>query len=104
MRIPPALLVLLVVTIAAAPRSPRRVEITMTADNYAPAEAVATVGDTVVWKNSDLVAHTTTSKVPGWDSGKMKPGKDFRWVATKPGTWLYLCTSHRRMRGTLVVR
>jgi plastocyanin len=108
MRIPPALLVLLVATLAAA-QAPARptvhhVDVAMTADSYSPAEAVAAVGDTVIWKNADLVAHTATSKGPGWDSGKIKPGKDFRWVATKPGTWQYLCTTHRRMRGTLTVK
>ena len=110
MRTPPALLVLaLSVACVAVAQTParataHRVEIAMTADNYSPNEATAAVGDTVIWKNVDLVPHTATSREKGWDSGKLKPGKDFRWVATKAGTWKYICSTHRRMRGTLIVK
>src|SRR4051812_14198710 len=37
----------------------------------------AGIGDTLTWTNSDTVGHTSTSDLPGWDSGIVAPGRQF---------------------------
>jgi plastocyanin len=41
---------------------------------YQPAEITVHVGDTVEWKNQDIVAHTVTARDKSFDSGKIAPG------------------------------
>lgn len=88
------------------------------------------VGDTIVFKNSDSFAHTSTfvgngpsfpSKGPGasaltqsgmtlsggWTSGAMQPGSGSQVVtADKAGTYLYGCFFHygAPMRGAIVAQ
>ena len=95
-----------IVTISAVPparRTPVSHEITMAADSYRPTELTVARGDTIVWFNTDIVTHTATSRGGYWDSGRIKRGKRFRWVAANPGRYLYICSTHRGMRGTIVV-
>jgi plastocyanin len=86
------------------PRLPVVHEITMTADAYKPGEITVAVGDTVVWYNTDIVTHTATSRGSNWDSGRLKSGKRFRWVATVAGRFPYTCSTHRGMKGAIIVR
>lgn len=79
-------------------------EITMAADSYRPTELTVARGDTIVWFNTDIVTHTATSRGGFWDSGRLKRGKRFRWVAVSSGRYPYVCSTHRGMRGTIVVR
>lgn len=60
------------------------------------------VGDTVVWINRDIVAHTATDSAGAWDSGEI--AKDGRWayVPRAAGEWAYLCTLHPTMKGRLI--
>jgi plastocyanin len=61
------------------------------------------VGDTVVWKNSDIVPHTVTDLNKAFDSGAFAPGASWRLIAKTPGTFHYECTLHPNMEGTLIV-
>ena len=90
--------------VQSAVHAPVSHEITMAADSYRPTELTVARGDTVVWFNTDIVTHTATSRGGYWDSGRIKRGKRFRWVAATPGRYLYICSTHRGMRGTIVVR
>jgi plastocyanin len=74
---------------------------------YVPATLEVSVGDTVVWVNEDMVAHTATAIVDGttiFDSGVFAPKASWKWVASKPGKIPYVCTLHPTMKGTLIVR
>lgn len=81
---------------------PRRHEVAIRGFEYGPPRLVAAVGDTVVWRNQDLVPHTVTAK--GIDSGSVGPGGSWSLVPGRRGTYRYLCDFHPGMRGTLVVR
>ena len=61
------------------------------------------VGDTVVWLNRDIVAHTATDSAGAWDSGEIP--KDGRWtyVPRAAGEWTYICALHPTMKGRLIV-
>lgn len=85
-------------------RTPASHEITMTADGYRPTELSVARGDTIVWFNTDIVTHTATSRGGYWDTGRLKRGRRFRWVAATSGRYPYICSTHRGMRGTIIVR
>jgi len=56
----------------------------------------------VTWENRDPFPHTVTS-AGHFDSGSIAAGAHWRYVATKPGTFEYICTFHPNMKGRLVV-
>ena len=61
-------------------------------------------GDTVVFKNSDLVPHTATAKERGvFDSGLIKPGESWTFAPTFRTTVPYVCTFHPMMEGRIEV-
>jgi plastocyanin len=62
-------------------------------------------GDTVEWKNNDIVPHTATSTDSNaFDSGRIEVGGSWRYVANKKGTYNYECSFHPNMQGRLVVK
>jgi plastocyanin len=65
---------------------------------------VVSLGTTVVWKNNDTIAHTSTSNSPGWNSGSIGPGQSFSFTFTSPGTFTYYCTIHPNMVGAVTVQ
>lgn len=77
---------------------------------FRPARITVNPGQLVVWKNSDRAPHNATAltKVAGKPAFRTRTGgKDALLTARAPrrkGTYRYLCTTHPRMRGTLVVR
>lgn len=79
---------------------PRRREIRMRGNSFAPRELRATLGDTIVWVNGDIVRHNAVRR-DLFDSGELKSGERFQWVPTDTGEVRYQCTIHTRMRGAL---
>jgi plastocyanin len=71
---------------------------------FHPARIVVTRGTRIVWTNSDSDPHTIKSKAAGWSSSALDTGKSFSRVATKAGTFHYICTIHPFMHGTVIVR
>jgi plastocyanin len=70
---------------------------------FEPRHIDAHVGDTIVWKNSDMVPHTATASKE-LDTGELKMGEQGRWVVRKAGVIDYLCSYHTTMRGSIAVR
>ena len=68
---------------------------------FAPAQTTVHVGDTVVWDNADIVAHTATSEEGGFDVS-VPPGSEGRAVLTRPGRFGYICRYHPNMKGQIV--
>lgn len=77
---------------------------------FVPETVEVSVGDTVIWENTDVLPHTATAKkskagdVRLFDSKTLAPKASYRYVTTTPGSTPYVCTLHPGMRGTLVVR
>jgi plastocyanin len=69
-----------------------------------PKTLVVARGDTVEWKNVDVVPHNVRQDKHLFWSKDLPPGTSFRWKATKRGTWPYKCTLHPEMTGTLKVK
>jgi plastocyanin len=61
------------------------------------------VGDTVEWKNADIVAHTVTAVNKSFDSGVIPSGGTWKLVAKKRGNFNYFCALHPNMKAKLVV-
>jgi plastocyanin len=77
---------------------------TLGSQAFAPDDLNVSAGTTVTWKNTDAVAHTSTSDAAGWDSGVVNPGGQFSTTFQTPGTYHYHCAIHPGMVGTVVVR
>jgi plastocyanin len=71
---------------------------------YVPATLVVNVGDTVVWKNEDIVPHTATDRGKVFDSGSIEPGASWSYAANRKGTYFYYCAFHPNTKGKLIVR
>ena len=69
---------------------------------FAPAEITVAVGDTLEWDNSDIVAHTATSKEAGFDVN-VPPSRKGSTVVKAAGTFSYICRYHPNMKGQIVV-
>ena len=105
----PALLTLLLAmpAIAQGPptqRKPARYELIISSESFRPSSVTVLLGDSVVWRNTDIVRHTTTSRKTAWDSGILKPGARFVWVPSQIGVFEYFCSTHKGMKGTITVR
>lgn len=69
---------------------------------FVPGEVTAAVGDTVVFRNLDVVPHTATA-AGAFDSDSLGAAGEWRWVAPSKGHHPYICIYHPTMRGTLIV-
>jgi plastocyanin len=78
--------------------------VTIDGTRFSPEELTVNSGDTIVWVNKDLIPHTATSKVGGFDSQTIATGKSWKYAAKKKGNFPYICTFHPTMKGTLRVK
>jgi len=77
---------------------------------FSPDTLMVSTGDTVLWINTDIRLHTTTSGVNGtpnglWDSGTMNPNDSFSFIFASAGNYPYYCTFHylMGMNGLVIV-
>ena len=69
---------------------------TVTVDSvrFSPAKLTVNVGDSIVWVNKDILAHTATTLKPGFDSKVIEPGKSWKHTVNKKGEFAYTCSFH----------
>ncbi len=89
---------------SASEAKPATINVAIEGMKFGSAELTVHAGDTVVWTNKDIVAHTVTSKAGSFDSKLIPPGGTWKYVARKAGTFSYACTFHPLMTATLKVR
>ena len=70
---------------------------------FVPDSIAVKAGDTVVWVNKDLFPHTATAQDRTFDSGELAANASWKYIASKPGKYAYICTLHPTMKGTIVV-
>jgi YVTN family beta-propeller protein len=71
---------------------------------FSPPTMTVAVGGSVTWTNMDPPElHTTTSDLPGWDSGLMSQGDTFTMTFNDSGTFDYHCNTHSFMHGMVIV-
>jgi plastocyanin len=78
----------------AAARKPMTHTVTVDSARFSPSELTVNVGDSVVWVNKDILAHTATTLKPGFDSKVIQPGKSWRYTVKKKGEFAYTCSFH----------
>lgn len=77
-------------------------QVIMKGIRFQPAELAVQPGETVEFKNEDIVAHTVTADDGSFDSGLIQPGRSWKMTVQKAGTIAYHCTPHPNMKATLV--
>jgi plastocyanin len=87
----------------AAARKPVTHTVTIDGARFSPADLILNVGDSVVWVNKDILAHTATTSTPGFDSKVIQPGKSWRYTVRRKGEFPYTCVFHP-MNGILRVQ
>jgi plastocyanin len=85
------------------------VTITMVGDrgtqSYSPNPTTMRVGQSVAWRNSDTIVHTSTQDGGRFDTGNVSPGATSSpQTMSTAGTFNYHCTIHPGMVATLVVQ
>jgi len=80
--------------------TPHRVEMKNVA--FMPRTLTIHAGDSVVWRNEDIVAHTATSAQAGLDV-VLAPGAEQTTAFPRPGVVKYLCRYHPNMTGQITV-
>ncbi len=71
---------------------------------FVPGSITVQQGDRVVWQNKDPFPHTVTSRDGDFDSKSIAAGKSWTFVASRKGSFAYVCSFHPTMKGTLVVQ
>ena len=70
---------------------------------FDPAEINVKAGDTVVWKNDDIVTHNVTEEnAKEWSSPALTRGQTWKMVVNKSAT--YYCSFHPIMKGKLILK
>ena len=79
---------------------------TVTVDGmrFQPDDLTVASGDTVVWVNKDLVAHTATSETGGFDSRIIQPEDHGRSPSRRRENFPYVCRLHPTMQAMLRVK
>jgi plastocyanin len=93
---------LLSVSLGSVPARAETIEIEMRDLGFSKAAANARVGDTIVWVNKDIFAHTATARSGDWKV-TLPPGKKGSVVLKKKGSFEYYCEYHPNMVARLVV-
>jgi plastocyanin len=102
----PALLALLALSAACSTAGEGARPIThvveMKGFGFRPDSVEVAVGDTLVWKNEDIVPHAVAGS--DLESGSIAPDSSWRYVVRARGTVPYICPFHPTMKGMLMVR
>jgi plastocyanin len=77
----------------------------MEAVAFRPPTLTLVVGDSLVWVNKDPFPHNVTAATPKglFDSKEIGVDGSWRYTATSPGEFSYVCAYHPTMKGTLRV-
>jgi plastocyanin len=71
---------------------------------FSPNRLEVASGDTVVWKNKDVVPHNATATDGTFKSPTIAPNRSWKFNVHKAGEFSYMCTLHPIMKATLTVK
>lgn len=77
-------------------------EVTIERFKYIPAELTVAPGDTIIFTNKDAAPHTATASDGSFDTGRLNRNKSGQITVATAGTFGYICTFHRNMKGTVI--
>lgn len=70
---------------------------------YDPDPVTIEEGGKVIWINRDSALHTATAEDGSFDTGTLEEGKLKSESFKQPGTYVYVCSIHPQMHGTVEV-
>jgi plastocyanin len=79
------------------------VSINISGFKFDPATITIKVGTTVTWTNQDTAAHTVAADDGSWTSERLNQSATYSHMFDQAGTYLYKCSIHPSMTGTIVV-
>jgi plastocyanin len=84
------------------PYAPKAYTVEISGMKFHPDATTVHKGDTIVWKNNDLVDHCVT-EIPhnAWTSSKIAAGASWQMIATESSN--YFCAIHVVMKGKIIV-
>ncbi len=71
---------------------------------FQPTTLTVKAGTTVTWVNMDEEPHTTVSVTGVFRSAALDTDNSYSYTFDKPGTYLFVCSIHPQMTGTIVVQ
>ncbi len=72
--------------------------------SFSPNPGTVKAGQTVAWKNNDVITHTATADSGAFDTGAIPPGGTSNPITmSTAGSFGYHCSIHPTMTGTLNV-
>src|SRR6185436_9578764 len=77
------------------------VTVSMGPNYFAASQVTINAGDTVVWRNTDTMAHNVTSNDGSFVSQTLQPGAEYAHTFAAAGSYAYRCTFHPGMTGTI---
>jgi plastocyanin len=82
------------ISAATAVRKPVTHTVTIDGARFSPADLTVRAGDTIVWINKDILAHTATARNGAFDSKVIQPGQRWKYVVKRTGDFAYACSFH----------
>jgi plastocyanin len=79
-------------------------DIQITDFDYAPRSITITAGQSLTFVNSGAARHSATARDGSFDTGLLPRGQSATRTFGTPGTFLYFCTLHANMTGTILVQ
>lgn len=70
---------------------------------FNPKSITIKAGESITWKNSDLVGHSATADDNSWDTGVFSQNESQTVTFEESGTFSYHCSPHPFMKGVVVV-
>lgn len=77
------------------------VTISSVSNGFVPPSITIQKGETIVWTNRDINAHTATGS--NFSSGTVQPNQSYSREFTSTGSYDYTCSIHPSMKGTINV-
>ena len=78
--------------------------VTIEGMRFDPADVTVRTGDTIVWVNKDLFAHTATADGGTFDSKSIDPGGSWQLTPRTAGELAYICALHPTMKAMVRVK
>ncbi len=72
--------------------------------NFAPRSITITAGQSLTFVNTGVARHSATARDGSFDTGLLPRGQSATRTFATPGTFLYFCTLHANMTGTILVQ
>jgi plastocyanin len=98
-----AMLAVAMALVTAGSANAANVDVTIDNFTFRPQQVTVKAGDTVTWINHDDIPHTVTSKTMLFRSKAIDTDDKFSFTFTTPGTFMYFCSLHPHMTGSVVV-